>query len=419
MRVFRGLWLGVLLAPLAAFAHDVFENVTNFSQTRSTSREPTVEVVGTHVFTAWIDMRTGYGDVYFRQSPNRGQSYGAAQNLSGSHPARASDVQVARVLNNVYVAWAEAGIRFRVSHDSGETFGPIQVLSERGQAPHLAASGGSVYVAWSGPETGGELFFRASHDSGDSFKPRIELSEQSKGGDLDLAVDGPSVHAVWDDGSQVFLRRSLDEGRSFAPTQVLDEGSGPSEDARLALRGAGVFVVWREGSGCDSEIVFRRSTTRGASFEPLVTLSQSAGASSLDPLLEVNDQTVYVLWKEKVAGQTDLFFTRSLDTGVTFEAPRNVSGTPGKSSQYALSSSSGIVRIVWRDRSAGGGDIFYRSSADRGASFGPIQNLSQSPGKSTSPVIISSGRAAEVHVLWEEDLPGNRESFYRRGVLEP
>jgi hypothetical protein len=416
MGALRGLWWGVLLVPLAAFAQDVFESVTNFSQTRSTSREPTVALVGPHVFTAWIDMRTGYGDVYFRQSANRGQSFGAVQNLSDSHPERASDVQVARVQGHVYVVWAEAGIRFRVSHDLGETFGPMQVLSGRGQAPHIAASGGSVYVAWSGPEGG--LFLRASRDSGDSFVPPIALSEHAKDGDLDLVADGSSVHAVWDDGAQVFLRRSVDEGLSFAPTQVLDEGSAPSEDARLALLGAGVFVVWREGSGCDSEIVFRRSTTRGESFEPLLNLSQNSVAS-LDPLLKVSDQSVYVLWKEKVAGQTDIFFTRSVNIGGTFEAPRNLSQTPGKSSQYAISSSGGVVRIVWRDRSAGGGDIFYRSSADRGASFGPIQNLSQSPGRSTSPVIISSGKAAEVHVLWEEDLPGNRESFYRRGVLGP
>jgi hypothetical protein len=375
-----------------------------------------VALVGTYVFTAWIDMRTGYGDVYFRQSSNRGQSFGAVQNLSGGHVARASDVQMARVQGNVYVLWAEAGIRFRVSHDSGETFGPIQVLSVRGREPRIAASGGSVHVAWSGPEGG--LFLRSSHDSGDSFVSPIALSEQAKEGDLDLAADGTSVHAVWDDGSQVFLRRSLDEGRSFAPTQVLDEGSAPSSDARLALLGAGVFVVWREGSGCDSEIVFRRSTTRGESFEPLLNLSQNR-AASLDPLLKVSDQAVYVLWKEKVAGQTDIFFTRSVDIGGTFEAPRNLSQTPGKSSQYAISFSGGVIRIVWRDRSAGAGDIFYRSSADRGASFGPIQNLSQSPGRSTSPVIISSGKAAEVHVFWEEDLPGNRESFYRRGVLGP
>ncbi|WP_375765141.1 hypothetical protein NR798_25845 [Archangium gephyra] len=418
MRASRWLWLGLLLAPLAASAGDVFENVRNFSQSQATSREPVVELVGSHVFTAWIDMRTGYGDVYFRQSENRGLSYGVPQNLSDSHHARASDVQVARVQGNVYVLWAEAGIRFRASHDLGETFGPVQVLSGSGRAPQLVAANGNVYVAWSGPGTAGGLFLRASHDFGGSFEPPIELTEQAKGGDLALAAEGTTVHAVWDDGTHVFLRQSLDEGRSFTPAQVLDEGDGPSEDASLAVQGMVVYVVWREGSGCGGEIVFRRSAPDGAGFEPSVNLSQNA-VDSVDPLLEVNGASVFVVWKEKVAGQTDIFFTRSLDAGGTFEAPRNVSATPGKSSQYALSSTGGFVRIVWRDRSEGSGDIFYRSSADGGATFGQTRNLSQSPGRSTSPVIISSGWAAEVHVFWEEDLPGNRESFYRRGVLEP
>ncbi|MFY0567796.1 hypothetical protein ACN28E_28755 [Archangium lansingense] len=417
MGAFRWLWVWVLLAPQAGYAREVFETAGNFSETRANSREPAVAVVGNHVFAAWIDMKTGYGDVYFRQSADRGLTYGAAQKLSDSH-ARASDVQVARIEGDIYVVWAEEGIRLRASHDFGVTFGPIQVLSARGTAPRIVAMGGNVYVGWRGSERGSDLFFRASHDFGDTFEAPIELSEQAKGSDLSLAAEGDSVYAVWDDGSQVFFRQSMDEGRSFTPTQVLDEGSAASEDASLVAQGTGVYVVWREGSGCASEIAFRRSITRGASFESILNLSNNAVAS-LDPLLEVKDAFVYVLWKEKVAGSTDIFFTRSIDTGGTFEAPRNLSQTPGKSSQYALSTSSGFVRIVWRDRSEGGGDIFYRSSADRGASFEETQNLSQSPGKSTSPVIISSGRAAEVHVLWEEDLPGNRESFYRRGVLAP
>jgi hypothetical protein len=405
-----------LLVPQTGSSREAFGIAGNFSQTQSTSREPTVEVVGNHVFAAWIDMRTGYGDVYFWASPDRGLTFSQPQNLSNSH-ARASDVQVSKSQANVYVVWVEEGIRLRTSHDFGVTFGPVQVLSERGSDPHIVATDKNVYVTWTRSEKHGDLFFRASHDFGDSFEPAIELNEQARGGDVDLAAAGLNVYAVWDDGSQVFFRRSADEGRSFAPTQVLDEGTAASEDARLGTHALGVSVVWREGTGC-GEIAFRRSTTGGASFEPILNLSGSPMAS-LDPLIDVRDNFVYVLWKEKQAGDTDVFFTRSLDGGVTFDVARNVSETPGKSAQYALSSSGNYVRIVWRDQTMGGSDIFYRSSVDRGASFGDVENLSQSPEKSSSPAIISSGKGAEVHVLWEEELRGNREIFYRRGVLAP
>jgi hypothetical protein len=410
----------VLLSTQAGYGLEVFGPVSNFTQDRANSREPTVELSGTHVYSAWIDMRTGYGDVYFRESSDRGDTYGQAQNLSNGHPARASDVRVTRVQANVYVVWAENGIRLRTSHDFGVTFGPIQVLSEHGRKPRLVAAGGNVYVAWASADPEGPLLFRASHDSGDSFGAAIELSEQARGGDLDLAAAGTYVLAVWDDGAQVFFRQSPDAGHTFAPTLRLDEGEEPSGDARLATHANGVYVVWREGSGCNSEIAFRRSITGGASFEPILQLSQNAVAS-LDPLIDSNDPSVYVIWKEKRAGNTDIFFTRSSDGGATFDAAINLSDTGGKSSQYALSASGDSVRIAWREKSVNGSDIFYRSSTDRGTSFGNPQNVSQSPGKSTSPVIISSGRGAEVHVLWEEDLPLNRELYYRRGVpaLEP
>ncbi|QRN99720.1 exo-alpha-sialidase [Archangium violaceum] len=407
----------MLLSPQAGLARDGFGAAGNMSEHRAHSREPAVEISGEHVFAAWIDMRTGYGDVYFRKSADRGLTYGQAQNLSNSH-ARASEVHVTKAQANVYVVWVEDGIRLRTSHDFGVTFGPIQVLSESGRSPRIVAAGGNVYVAWSRSEKEGELLFRASHDFGDSFDAALVLSEQSSGGDLDLGAQGANVHAVWDDGSHVYFRRSTDEGRSFVPVQVLDEGAEASEDSRLVTDARGVYVVWREGSGCGSEIVFRRSITGGASFEPILNLSRSPVAS-LDPLIDVHDEAVFILWKEERAGQSDIFLARSSDGGVTFGVPWNVSETPGKSSQYAISSSGDFIRIVWREKTGSGGEIFYRSSANRGASFGEVLNLSQSPGKSTSPVIIASGRGAEVQILWEEDFPGNREIFHRRGVPEP
>ncbi|MFL5356724.1 hypothetical protein [Archangium sp.] len=410
-----GIW--VLLAAQAGYGLEVFGTVNNFTEDQAHSREPTVALSGPSVFSAWIDMRTGYGDVYFRASSDRGLTFGPARNLSTSR-ARASDVRLTRFQSNVYVAWAEDGILLRTSHDSGVTFGPLQVLSPRGSKPRVVATGGSVYVAWTGSDKEGTLLLRASHDSGDTFEAAIDLNEQARGGDLDLAAEGSHVYAVWDDGAHVYFRQSQDSGLTFAPPQVLDDGQSESGDARLATHSNGVYVVWREGSGCSSEIAFRRGMNGGTRFDPLVKLSQNAVAS-LDPLIDSHDTAVYVIWKEKREGSTDIFFTRSLNGGASFGAASNLSDTPGKSSQYALSSPGDTVRIVWREKTVNGSDIFYRSSTDRGASFGITRNLSLSPGKSTSPVIISSGRGAEVHVLWEEELPLNRELFYRRGVPEP
>jgi hypothetical protein len=406
----------VLLAAQAGYGLEVFGSASNFTEDRAHSREPAVELSGNHVFSAWIDMRTGYGDVYFRESSDRGLTFGPARNLSTSK-ARASDVRVTRFQSDVYVVWAEDGILLRTSHDAGVTFGPLQVLSPHGRRPRIIATGGSVYVAWTESDKDGTLLFRASHDSGESFEAAIELSEQARGGGLELAAVGPRVYAVWDDDSHVYFRQSQDAGVSFAPAQVLDEGQVESGDARLSTHPNGVYVVWREGSGCSSEIAFRRSITGGVSFEPVLKLSKNTVAS-LDPLIDSHDTAVYVLWKEKREGSTDIFFTRSLDGGASFDATINISDTPGKSSQYALSTPGDTVRIVWREKTVNGSDIFYRSSTDRGASFDNARNLSLSPGKSTSPVIISSGRG-EVHVLWEEDLPLNRELFYLRGVPEP
>lgn len=413
-----GIW--TLLAAQAGYGLEVFGSVNNFTEDGAHSREPTVEVTGTYVFSAWVDMRTGYGDVYFRESADRGLTFGPVRNLSTSR-ARASDVRVTRFQSNVYVVWAEDGILLRTSHDSGVTFGPLQVLSARGRRPRIVATGGNVYVAWNDSDKPGDRQgsprFRASHDAGDTFDAAMELGPQTRGGGLELAADGPRVHAVWDDGNHVYFRQSQDAGLAFSPTQVLDEGQSASGDARLATHPHGVYVVWREGTGCDSEIAFRRSITGGASFEPPLKLSQNS-AASLDPLIDSHDTAVYVLWKEKRAGSTDIFFTRSQDEGASFDAASNISDTPGKSSQYALSAPGDSVRIVWREKTVNGSDIFYRASGDRGATFGASRNLSLTPGKSTSPVIISSGRGAEVHVLWEEDLRLNRELFYLRGVPE-
>ena len=412
----------VVLSPQAAHSREVFGSTQNFSRTRADSSATSVAIRLNHVFIAWIDKETGHGDVYFRESSDRGLTYSAPRNLSDRNRAPASDVLVVRVEGNVYVLWEEDGIRLRVSHDFGVTFGPLQVLSDCGREPRLAAIDENVYVLWtrgSCRKGAGELLFRASHDFGDTFDAAIALDANARSRHPAIASEGPFVYVAWEEGAHVSFRRSADEGRSFEPARFLDEGRGASSLPQLATLGTNVYAVWQEGNGAHSEIAFRRSTTGGASFEPLLNLSQSRGASRR-PLLDSFESSVYVVWEESLPGNSKIFFTRSLDEGETFDALWNVSRTWGSSSEPSLSSSGEVVRIAWREDLWGwSSDIFYRSSDDRGTSFGTVENLSQTPWCSARPLVLSSHLGVEVHVFWEEHLPGNTEILYRRGVPVP
>ena len=82
---------------------------------------------------------------------------------------------------------------------------------------------------------------------------------------------------------------------------------------------------------------------------------------------------VFVTWAE--SSSNDIKFKRSIDSGETFTAVVNID-TAGTDNSPKLDSLGENVYIAWQDAGAGGGDIFFRSSDDGGATFDNKQNLS-------------------------------------------
>jgi hypothetical protein len=87
-----------------------------------------------------------------------------------------------------------------------------------------------------------------SNNDGDSFDPLIEAS-------------GNNVYAVWRDSSggddDIFFKRSITSGDSFQSTKDLSSGiDGDAQEQRIAKEGNNVYVVWSEGG----DVYFKRST---------------------------------------------------------------------------------------------------------------------------------------------------------------
>lgn len=83
-----------------------------------------------------------------------------------------------------------------------------------------------------------------------------------------------------------------------------------------------------------------------------------------------------------------------------FSPPQNVSNNTGTSwVQQIAVDSKGNINLVWWDNSPGYGAVFFSRSIDGGITFFPAQNLSNDPGGATPPNIAVDS-AGTIYVVW-------------------
>jgi hypothetical protein len=90
--------------------------------------------------------------------------------------------------------------------------------------------------------------------------------------------------------------------------------------------------------------------------------------------------------------------------------------TPGQSYRPAIAiDSSNAIHVVWHDDTPGNEEVYYKRSTDGGTAWSAAQRLTWMPGASYNPTIaIDSSNA--IHVVWQDDTPGNEEVYYKRST---
>jgi hypothetical protein len=153
-------------------------------------------------------------------------------------------------------------------------------------------------------------------------------------------------------------------------------------------------------------------------FRNTKNLSNNDGDST-DPQVEATGNKVYIVWKDESKGNGDILFRRSTDGGKSFDKTINLSNNNGESSDPKISKSGNNVYVVWRDDSTGDGDIYFRRSTSNGDSFGSTKNLSNDPNESRDPEVAAIGN--KVYVAWIDvdlDFDFPDELFFRRSTNE-
>ncbi|MCZ6582387.1 MAG: sialidase family protein [Thaumarchaeota archaeon] len=255
----------------------------------------------------------------------------------------------------IFLVWTEkyennAEILFSKSSDGGITFStPINLSKNEGVSafPRISVSGDSVFVTWYDYSDGqSEIYFAKSEDGGETFSVLNISNNTSASYNPWVSSNSKFVYLVWNDGGksqeiefadgkkrivdvlmgnmEIFFATSNDDGRTFE-TKNLSNIHGESLNPRMRINEENIYVTWTEQSE-NSEIFFSKSEDSGKTFSNPINISNSPG-NSFDVGIEIHENEVFLIWKEKSSEHQEVFFSKSVDNGNTFDYPIKISGT--------------------------------------------------------------------------------------------
>ena len=274
----------------------------------------------------------------------------------------------------------------------------------------LAVSGDTVHVVWWNSKSGGStIYYKHSFDGGVTWGADTSITDSINSSDFpSIAVSGATVHVVFRDttGGQhaSYYKRSLDGGNTWGPNVLLGNYYWwPS----ITATGSSVFVALNSNSPGNSEVWCRRSTDNGSTWDTVHQISNATGRSE-DPSIAAGGGFVHLAWNDNRTGIMQTFYRRSSDNGVSWGPETQLTNAPEFAYFPLLRVFGSNVDLVWGNRTGSAFDIYYKSSADFGATWNTEQHLTSGTATSAYPVIARDG--PNIHLVWWQF---NGDVYYR------
>jgi len=341
-------------------------------------------------------------------------------------PAIAVDSQ-----STIHVVWNDGPlpykeIYYRKSTDGGMTWSALKRLTftpYNSIAPAIAIdSNDTILVAWFDLSPGNsEIYYKRSTDSGETWSAAQRLTwTQYESSYASLAIGSDnSVHVVWQDktpGSyQIFYKNRPHRGGIWGAVKGITYNSGGARYPVIASDSSnGIHVVWFDYTPGNSEIFYRKSADGGTTWSPAKRLTYTSGGSAEPAMAIDSNDTIHVVW-EDYTHLPEIYYKKSTDGGETWSLAKRITWTFDSYYAAIAVDYSNNLHLVWTDGNGSENyEIYYEKSTDEGATWISARRLSWKSGRSYRPVLGLDANKT-VHVVWQDNSPGNYEIYYRSG----
>jgi len=284
---------------------------------------------------------------------------------------------------------------------------------------YVAANGETVHVVWYDKRDGNwEIYYKRSTNSGSNWGNDTKITNNDSSSAFpSVCVNGLAVHIVWQDerngNDEIYYKRSQDAGVSWGADTRLTNNSNISESPSVTVSGLNVLVVWEDRRDGNKEIYFKRSSDGGSSWGSDTRLTNNTEDSE-KPSISVSGENVHVLWSDRRDGNDEIYYKRSTNSGVSWQADIRLTNYILFSGYVSVWATGSFVHCTWQESRDGNYEIYYKRSTDAGGNWGPDKQLTIQEDDQQLPSITSSG--SNVHIVYFDNRNSNPEIYYTRST---
>ena len=305
--------------------------VNRLTWTAGESTAPAIAISSADtIHIVWSDNAPGNYEIYYKKSPDGGASWSGAKRLTwtsgnSSGPAMAKDLN-----NNIHIIWQD------------DTPGNYEIYHKK------STDGGAT---WSGAK-------RLTSTSGNSWHPAI------------TTYAGNAIHVAWHDETpglaEIYYMGSTDGGATWSAAKRLSWNSAESYDPAISIDSANdMHVLWSDDTPGNYEILYRRSENGGINWNPTQRLTWNADGS-YEPAMAIDlKDAVHLVWDQGPQSNTEIYYKKSTDRGATWSAAHRLTWTSLHSYGPAIAIESpdihDYVHLVWWDDTPGNFEIYYKT----------------------------------------------------------
>jgi len=316
-------------------------------------------------------------------------------------------------------------IYYTKSTDGGANWKPSQRLTwtDNSSIPAIAVDSlGQLHVVWCNNSPGnGEIYYKKSTDGGATWSPNQRLTWTSGQSLMPAIVVDPFdyLHVVWSDNTstnyEIYYRRSTDGGATWTPNKRLTWTADSSYIGDMAMDTLGnPHIVWEDLS--PYEVFYKRGIDGGLTWATSQRLTWNSGGSGWPSVAVESSGHIHVVWEDGTPLNIEVFYRRSLNLGLNWAAGQRLTWNSSQSRFPAVAADSDAnVHVVWEDDISGDFEIYYRKSSDSGASWAASQRLTWTSSWSQCPA-IKADPSGNLHLVWHDSTPGNAEIYYKKYV---